>query len=410
METSKNESKLLGKKRTLDEANEPPTKKSKTNDSPSPLDIQITVVLIKDYEEITLNVQLTNTIKDIKDMIRQKKALSPSIKQQVTFKFVKQSDEKSVSDCKIENGSKLRVKYIKDISTSQYDVITQTFLVNGIYKDYMVNKSMKVSTFIKKIYDDCNLSKFSFPWFRWKMQIKYFSYIQNNEQSISDHLSSGEIIKITNSSYPNIPLRDQTFKKWLNGENNMIPETIGYPVTLMNGQYRMMSKDDRLRFATVWLDVDVAQKLIGSNVIDINVKDESYQWTPLNLLSSGNMYSNISYDARESDWLRLVEIFCQNKNIELETFDVFGRSPLANAVRYQKIKIAKILLRFGACVDESVLKEINDENGESKKWIWNLLTSKRSDYNNNLKSVLEMYHCENVLDIVLDYFLCPMQY
>ncbi len=396
---------------------ESPTKKLKTSiNTPCSSNFEIA---IKDIRGISfsLNVNSNTTIKEIKDIIQDKEKCPPS-RQRLIYNGKELQDNKSLNEYNLNNNSSSVITFHliikrgegKDITTSCWDVITVKFIVNGFYKTYTLNKSVEICQLIKTIYNDCNLCQFGFPWSSWHCYIGY-AYIPNTNYKLVGQyeISPGKHLSIKNNSWPDIPERDENFKQWLNGHDNNdeMPQSIVYPLCIMNGQYRMIQGDERLISSTLWLDIEVIKKLVHSNMIDINVKDGGHGWTPLNLLCAGNMPSNIKYDENEDKWLNMVSLFCMNNNIDLETRDDFNRSPLANAVRYDMHKIAKILLRFGACVDESVVKEIKEENYGSKQWLWKFLKSMKNDYVKELKDALSVYHCQNVLAFVLDYFLCP---
>eukprot|EP01083_Nonionella_stella_P205128 747276_1 len=92
----------------------------------------------------------------------------------------------------------------------------------------------------------------------------------------------------------------------------------------------------------------------------------------------------------------------------IETVDVFGRTPLANAVRYEHREICDVLLKYGAVIDESVLKEINEGKGQQKdkRWIYHLLKQLRKQYLNAIESGLPNYFTTNISVLILDCLLC----
>eukprot|EP01084_Bolivina_argentea_P023754 44366_1 len=363
---------------------------------------------------LNIKCEANVTVAGVKDVIQDKEGL-PQTTQRIIYNGKQLEDAIKLSDYNVpKNGTLLLVLRRSGIGNNNAtnnhnkNEIYLTFLVNGAhYKKYTLNKNISVKEITKMIYNDCNLSEFGFPAASWLCRID-FKYIANNDTPISSYNIRSSPITVTNGLWPQLPKRSYSFNVWLHGNTpsyNM-PKLIGYPVTLMNGQYRMMDRNDRLRFSTVWLDIDVAKQLIKSNIIDINIKDENYKQTPLNLLCQGNMYSNLSYNENEWKWLELIKDFCENDNINIETVDHFGQTPLINAINNEKEKIVEILLRYGAVINENIKEKMKNDNG---LWIGQTLNRIRKEYIDSITNALLSYQFvidSNHVLIIVNYCVC----
>eukprot|EP01084_Bolivina_argentea_P161700 281470_1 len=175
----------------------------------------------------------------------------------------------------------------------------------------------------------------------------------------------------TNNNWPVLPLRDIQFEGWLRHDSSDVPCEMLYPVPLQKNRYKLYQNEEMLDMSVVWLDVDVAEKLIKLNVFDVNKQKKGHAFQSyLHQLCAGKLSSGYTYESNKEKFIRLVTVLCGDPDIAIELRDDEQRTALAFAVRNSCIDLGIVLLRYGANVnDGSVRKEIERKSKNVQDWL-----------------------------------------
>ena len=185
-----------------------------------------------------------------------------------------------------------------------------------------------------------------------------------------------------------------------------IPEYIAYPDASVKGRNHILyTGHDRLIQAIKRLDVTLAVKLIQSGQFDLNQRDYAhFGGTELNKICSA---ANSKYNAHKNKLTQIMMALLRMDDIELNTVNDFGRSPLGNAIRKNRRYFCRILLFFGCGLNEDAIKSIIQQMDAGDVWMFDLMKEVREEYAKSLKEILRANEVECVMNVILDFIVPP---